>query len=92
MTESFADAPQSITELRSDKSGSAKDWTPRDALVTTLREIDTGKFGPEHIVIMWAYKTDDGLIKTGRRFAGKFTTLEFIGLIEDAKHKVIIDG
>lgn len=92
MTESFADAPQTITELRSDKTGRANDWTPRDALVATLREIDSGKFSPEQLVMVWAYKTDDGLIKTGRRFSGKFTTLEFIGLIEDAKYRVVVDG
>ena len=47
----FSNAPLSITEIRSDKSDSAADWTPRDALVSLLREIDKGDVSPDAIVI-----------------------------------------
>lgn len=49
--ENFKDHPVSVAEVRSDKSQSASDWTPRDALVATLRDIDSGKLSVEAIVI-----------------------------------------
>lgn len=52
--ENYADVPQTITELRSDKSGEAKDWTPRDVLVHMLREIDSGEVDPEAIVVAFS--------------------------------------
>ena len=38
----FKDYPPTIGEIRSDKSGNAKDWTPREALIDMLRQIDNG--------------------------------------------------
>lgn len=37
MTDDFANHPKSITEIKSDRSNSAKDWTPRDVLIDVLR-------------------------------------------------------
>lgn len=51
MTDSFANHPPSIGELRSDKTECAADWTPRDALINTLRQIDSGELELEAIVI-----------------------------------------
>lgn len=42
MTDNYANHPPSISEIRSDKSMMAADWTPRDALISVLREIDEG--------------------------------------------------
>lgn len=39
----FAGQPISLSERRAEKSGKAKDWSPRDALVSLLREIDAGE-------------------------------------------------
>jgi len=38
----FKDAPRSLGEVRSDKSGKGSDWSPREALVCLLRDIDNG--------------------------------------------------
>lgn len=51
MTDSFANHPPSISELRSDKTECAADWTPRDALISTLRRIDSGELKVEALVI-----------------------------------------
>lgn len=51
MGEDFKDHPVSVAEVRSAKTRSASDWTPRDALVATLREIDSGKLNVEAIII-----------------------------------------
>lgn len=51
MTDSFANHPPSIGELRSEKTECATDWTPRDALINTLRRIDSGELKLEVLVI-----------------------------------------
>lgn len=90
--ENFANAPPSITEIRSDKSGKSSDWTPRDALVAMLRDIDKGELDPEQILIVYATKVGDNLYKTHSRCAGKFTTYECMGLLHDAVWRMHNDG
>ena len=58
--ESFADHPSTIGELRSDRSGSAHDWTPRDALVAALREIDSGRWCPDVLIVGCGDKQQGG--------------------------------
>lgn len=84
--ENYAKAPQSITEIRSDKTGKSEDWTPRDALIATLREIDSGEFNPDKIIIVWNEPINDDKGKSGSRLAGKGTTFEHIGLLYRALH------
>lgn len=63
--ESFADYPQTLNEAKSDKSGSARDWTPREAIIAMLRRIDSGELTDlELAVVTVRCKTDDGLGKT----------------------------
>jgi hypothetical protein len=38
----YSSHPPSIAEIRSDKTGKGSDWTPRDALIALLRDIDSG--------------------------------------------------
>lgn len=57
MVDSFANHPKSVTEIRSDKSNAAKDWTPRDALVALLRDIDGG-LKVEALVVAYALPAD----------------------------------
>lgn len=40
--DSFKNAPVSLGERRADKSRNAGDWSPREALVALLRDIDNG--------------------------------------------------
>lgn len=47
----FSNAPQSITEIRADKAENAALWTPRDAVIALLRDIDRGEVKPDAIVI-----------------------------------------
>ncbi len=90
MTESYADAPRSFAEVRSDKTGKAQDWTPRDSLVATLREIDSGKFSPDALVIVWAETNKEtGNVKSGHRTAGKYTTFEVHGLMSYEAKRVM---
>lgn len=52
MTNSFANHPPSIGELRSEKTESAADWTPRDVLIAMLRDIDKGDLKLETLVVV----------------------------------------
>ena len=56
MTENYSKEPFSIAELRSEKEGDAKLWTVRDALISLLRDIDSGEINPNAIVMF--YRTD----------------------------------
>lgn len=87
IVDNFADAPPSITEIRSDKSMKAKDWTPRDCLIATLRELDQGKIKPEQVIIVIAERTDDDLVKDQVRLAGPYTTFAIIGLLQQQIYK-----
>lgn len=51
-SEDFSKAPVSITELRSSKTQRAADWTPRDALIHMLRQIDEGKVELNDLVLV----------------------------------------
>lgn len=54
--DNFKDAPQTISELRSQKSELGKDWTPRDMLLSMLRSIDSGDLEIESCVVFLRYK------------------------------------
>lgn len=47
----YSDHPLSITEIKSDKTNRGSDWTPRDALIALLRDIDSGKRDVQGIFI-----------------------------------------
>lgn len=48
---SFANAPQSITEIRSDRTNDASVATPRDILIAMLRDIDSGRINPVALIV-----------------------------------------
>lgn len=48
----FTKAPVSIAELRVKRSRNGRDWTPRDALIDTLRRIDSGEIAPSFAVVV----------------------------------------
>lgn len=95
MTDDFSNYPKSIGDIRSDKSGAAKDWSPRDALIWVLREIDSGNLDASDVIIITRTReqarnpTDDPF---GLRVTKATDTLvNSLGMIEQAKH-VILSG
>lgn len=52
MTE-YSSARQSITEIRADREGDMRIWTPRDVLVSTLRALDAGDIAPDALVLVY---------------------------------------
>lgn len=51
--DSFSNVPQSIGEIKAAREHSGAHWTPRDALVSTLRSIDKGELNPNSLIIVF---------------------------------------
>lgn len=79
----FKDAPVSVAELRADKAGDGRLWTPRDALVNLLREIDRGEVAPDTLVIAFR---DQGLTRFRMACHDGATA---VGVLELAKHYML---
>ena len=46
MNDDFSNTPLSIAEIKANKAEKASLWTPRDALIAALRDIDSKKIDP----------------------------------------------
>ncbi len=57
--DNFANHPLSITEAKAAKDEKSQTWTPRDCLISLLREIDEGRTDPKILVIAYAMTTRD---------------------------------
>lgn len=86
----YANHPQSIAEARSDRTRCSQDWSPRDALIATLRDIDQGKIAPDQVIIVMAQK-DGAEVDVTRSTAGPFTTLELLGMLSRIAHRMQVD-
>ena len=53
MSDNYSDAPQSITEIRAERDGDMRIWSPRDVLVAALRSLDSGQINPDAMVIVY---------------------------------------
>lgn len=84
MTDDYSNYPKSITEAKADKTGSARDWTVRDALIHALRLVDSGEFQANRCAIVLAIVKDDGVCETQSIFKSD-TYFERIGILEEAK-------
>jgi len=60
MTDDFANHPVSITEAKADREHDCTLWTPRDALISLLRDIDSGAVKPDALVCVYRFEDDDG--------------------------------
>lgn len=60
MSKDYTGEPHTITELRAQRESDSRLWTPRDALVYTLRRIDSGEISPDTVFIglTWAQRPE----------------------------------
>lgn len=56
----YADHPVSITEAKAERTQACDVWTPRDALINLLREIDRGEADVDALVIAYRQAAEDG--------------------------------
>ena len=80
----YADAPKSVGEARARKERDASKWTPRDALVSLLRDIDNGMVIDG--LVMFYHRPEDN--ETFFSAATK-TKREALGLVELGKHYML---
>jgi hypothetical protein len=52
----YSQHPKSLSEVRADKSRNGSDWTPRDVLIQTLRQIDSGELDPAAMIVVYSHK------------------------------------
>jgi hypothetical protein len=82
-SESFADTPVSIAELRSAADDDCNKWTPRDLLVNLLRRIDRGEIDPKILTIVYEIRHEErGSLCVSRHAGGRL--YERVGLLSAA--------
>lgn len=59
MNDDFKDHPKSIAEIKANKEHNGSTWTPRDALISLLREIDSGETKVTMLIIGYSYEDKD---------------------------------
>lgn len=85
----FADYPKSISEIKSDKTQDGGDWTPRDALISMLRDIDSGELSPDFAILIFGKLDENDATHT---YFANATPNRYIlmGLLEDFKRRLIV--
>lgn len=83
MTDTYAGYPRSVNEVRSTRSGKASDWSPREALISLLRNIDEGHCDPESLVVVFREKREGGYWSDFVSACSDTTTM--LGLLELTK-------
>lgn len=63
--QNFANHPKSVGELKAERDEDSRTWAPRDALISLLREIDSGLTTPTDLVICYIERDpEDGGTKS----------------------------
>lgn len=89
MSESFANYPISLSEVRSDRECDARLQTPRDVLIFMLREIDAGRIKPDTLIVVYR-ETDekDGSFSSGYN-ASAPNLQTAIGMLTYSAHRIM---
>ena len=82
----FSKQPVSLAEARAEKAQDGTLWTLRDALVSLLREIDSGKVDPGAGIIVYANRVDGGS-RTCFTAAGG-AGVQLLGLLSRASYMI----
>ncbi len=84
MDDGFAQAPMSLAEARAHREENAALWSPRDALISLLRDIDAGKVDPYAMVIAYGQREAGGRVSTSSLVAGgdRHTQVGIVSLVQ----------
>lgn len=85
----YSNEPQSVSELRAMRSTKSIDWTPRDALIATLRDIDAGKIKARKMLIVYFDETDK--LPVAAHINAGLEVYDALGLLEAAKMAIWFD-
>lgn len=94
---SFADAPETISELRANRDRKGRHLTSRDPAIMFLRDLDAGKLPhAEHVVVAWRNRfpepRPDGTEITVEYIAQSGDIHTSVGLLEDVKMHMVKDA
>lgn len=82
--------PESIGERKAQTTGNAIHWTPRDVLISLLREIDSGEIHPTAMVVCVEETNPEDKNQVRAFFKAACPNLHVsIGLVEMVKHYLI---
>lgn len=81
----FSKYPKSVNELNN--NGNAANWTPREALISVLRKIDSGELDPTALMVISMTRESDGHTSTYYTSAGPDLPTS-IGMLEIAKMRL----
>ena len=85
----FSKYPKSIAELKSDKTQRGGDWTVRDALISALRDLDSGEFSPQFCILIFGL-TDDSNATYTTYYNCTPNRYVLHGLISDFERRLIV--
>lgn len=85
----FADYPQSIGAILADRHQDGSLWTPRDALIDLLRDIDAERVNVQHAVIVYRFLDVHGDTFITFSIAGPLPRVGSIGMLSVAQHKLL---
>lgn len=85
--ENFSDYPETIGEIRSAREDRASNWTPRDMLINTLREVDKSDpvaSAATHAILIFGHIDKDGATNLTVRRAGTSDAWQAMGMLHEA--------
>lgn len=86
----YSQHPQSLNEIKAQREQDGRLWTPRDALIDLLRDIDAGRVNVDDIVIVRRGPTgEDGQMETRYTIAGKSGFTISVGMLQIALHTLL---
>jgi len=92
MSEDFSNYPTSLQETKADKADDATLWSPRDLLISMLRDLDKGIIKPVDILICWSEKFEgegeSPLLRSTRYRQSVTGTYIGMGLLERVKYLI----
>ncbi len=81
----YSEHPKSLTEARGEKTGRGSDWTPRDVLISALRDLDSGELpAAQTVVVIVGGVLGNGSVKTSY-YQNSPNRYVLRGLVEDFK-------
>ena len=81
--------PNELAERRAQEKSDCRLWTPKDALLACLRDIESGEINPECLAIHYSWVEDgENPDRLFSYYASNVTTLQHAGLLAMALSRI----
>ena len=88
MADDYSDHPVSLAEIKAEKEHNGSLWSPRDALISLLRDIDSGKANPAGLIVCYFERPEEGGTQTHYIAAGESGTLVLQGCMNRVAYMI----